>query len=92
MTGPRAITFGQVAEEISAASGRPVHYLPVTLDEFVAGAVEAGLPGEVATGLGEVFAAVLDGRNVATTDGVAEALGRRPRDFTGFAAAAWGSR
>jgi uncharacterized protein YbjT (DUF2867 family) len=92
VTGPRALTFGQVAAEISAASGRPVRYLPVTVDEFVAGAVEAGFPAEVAAGLGEVFAAVLDGRNAVPTGGVAEALGRPPRDFTEFAAAAWGSR
>ena len=92
VTGPRALTFEQVAAEISAASGRPVRYVPVTLDEFVAGAVEAGSPPDVAAGLGEVFAAVLDGRNVATTGGVAEALGRPPRDFADFAAAAWGSR
>lgn len=92
VTGPRALTFGQVAAEISAASGRPVRYVPVTVDEFVAGAVEAGSPPEVAAGLGEVFATVLDGRNVATADGVADALGRPPRDFTDFAAAAWGPR
>ena len=92
VTGPRALTFGEVAAEISVGSGRPVRYVPVSLDEFVAGAVEAGYPSEVAAGLGEVFAVVLDGRNVATTGGVAEALGRPPRDFTEFAAAAWGSR
>jgi uncharacterized protein YbjT (DUF2867 family) len=92
VTGPRALTFGQVAAEISAASGRPVRYVPLTTDEFVAGAVEAGYRPEVAAGLGEVFAAVLDGRNVATAGGVAEALGRPPRDFADFAAAAWGSR
>jgi len=37
-------------------------------------------------------AVVLDGRNVATTGGVAEALGRPPRDFTEFAATEWRSR
>lgn len=92
VTGPRALTFGEVAAEISVGSGRPVRYVPVSPDEFAAGAVEAGFPAEVAAGLGEVFAAVLDGRNAATTGGVAEALGRPPRDFTEFAAAAWGSR
>ena len=92
VTGPRALTFGEVAAEISIASGRPVRYVPVSLDEFVAGAVEAGYPTEVAAGLGEIFAVVLDGRNVATTGGVAEALGRPPRDFTEFAATCWGSR
>lgn len=67
-------------------------YLTYQPDLAFPGAVEAGFPAEVAGGLGEVFAAVLDGRNAATTGGVAEALGRPPRDLTEFAAAAWGSR
>jgi len=92
VTGPRTLTFAEVAAEISAAAGRPVAYLPVSVDQFVAGAVAAGFPPDVAAGLGEVFAVVLDGRNSRTATGVAEALGRPPRDFADFAAAAWGSR
>jgi uncharacterized protein YbjT (DUF2867 family) len=92
VTGPRAITFAEAAAAISAAAGRPVRYVPISVAEFVGGAVAAGFPADVAAGLGEVFATVLDGRNTATTGGVAEALGRTPRDFTDFAARTWGSR
>jgi uncharacterized protein YbjT (DUF2867 family) len=92
VTGPRALTFAQAAAEISAAAGRPVAYVPVRVGDFVAGMVEAGVPAELAKGLGELFGTVLDGRNTRTTGGVPEALGRAPRDFSDFAAAAWGSR
>jgi uncharacterized protein YbjT (DUF2867 family) len=91
VTGPRALTFAEAAAAISAAAGRPVRYVPISVADFVAGAVEAGFPAEVAAGLGEVFATVLDGRNTAPAAGVAEALGRPPRDFAAFAATAWGA-
>jgi hypothetical protein len=35
-----------------------------------------------------LFTQVLDGRNTSLTDGVERALGRPPRDFAAFAAAA----
>jgi hypothetical protein len=77
---------------VLTAAGRPVEYVPVTVDGFVAGAVGAGVPAEVAEPLGELFATVLDGRNARPAGGVAEALGRPPRDFAAFAATAWGTR
>jgi uncharacterized protein YbjT (DUF2867 family) len=92
VTGPRAITFAEAVAAISAAVGRPVRYLPISVAEFVAGAVEAGYPADVAAGLGEVFEAVLDGRNTGTTGGVAEALGRPARDFTDYATRTWTTR
>ena len=35
-----------------------------------------------------LFDEVVDGRNARTTDGVRQALGREPRDFAEYAAAA----
>jgi uncharacterized protein YbjT (DUF2867 family) len=93
LTGPRLLTFGQVVEEISRASGREVRYLPVTHEQYAA--TLAGLfPAEVATFLGELFRDLLDGHNSHLTDGVERVLGRKPRDFREFvrtaaAAGAW---
>lgn len=89
VTGPRALTFAQVAAVVTAA-GRPVRYVPVTVPEFVAGVVAAGAPAELAAGLGDLFTEVLDGRNTAVATGVTEALGRPARDFADFARASWG--
>ena len=44
LTGPRPLTFAEVAAELSAAAGHEVVYLPVTRDEFVAGMVVEGVP------------------------------------------------
>lgn len=85
LTGPRAVTFGEAARIVGEASGRPVSYRAVSPEEFVAGAVAAGLPEEVAHGLAALFAEILDGRNTAPADGVELALGRPATDFGEFA-------
>jgi hypothetical protein len=74
-----------------------VRYVPVSAAEFVNGATAAGFAAEDALGLAELCATVLDGRNVLPRPGVREALGREPRSFSDFAAAAaesgaWGLR
>lgn len=85
LTGPRLLTFADAAAEISKATGREVRYVPVPSEEYVAGAVEHGVPAEYATQLAELFTTVLDGRNAHLTDGVRRALGREPRDFGDYA-------
>ncbi|GAA2307131.1 NAD(P)H-binding protein [Nonomuraea roseoviolacea subsp. roseoviolacea] len=85
LTGPRLLTFADVAAELSAALGRPVEYAPVEPEEFAAGAAEAGVPAEDIEMLNALFAEVLDGRNAYVADGVREALGRPARDFAAFA-------
>jgi uncharacterized protein YbjT (DUF2867 family) len=92
VTGPRLLTFAHVADELTAALGRAVRYVPVNSDDFAAGLRAAGLPDDEVTGLVELFSEVLDGRSAHLTDGVQRALGRQPRDFTTYATAAAAAR
>jgi uncharacterized protein YbjT (DUF2867 family) len=85
LSGPRALTFAEVAGEIARATGRDVRYVPVTLDEFVAGATAAGVTEDVVALLRYLFAEVLVEANSGLTHGVREALGRAPRDFAEYA-------
>jgi len=85
VTGPRALTFDQVAAELSEASGRTVAFNRIPHDAFVDGAARAGAPKEVVWMLDYLFSTVLDGRNATPTDGVERALGRPPRAFADFA-------
>ena len=85
LTGPRLLTFSEVAAELNTATGREVQYLAVTPNEFTAGLVTAGFPEEEAIPISELFAEVLDGRNSYLTDGVQRALGRPPYDFADYA-------
>jgi uncharacterized protein YbjT (DUF2867 family) len=85
LTGPRSLTFADVAEEIGAATGRRLRYVPVSLEQHAAEAAEHGVPAEFVELLTYLFGEVVDGRNAGTTDGVRRALGREARDFRDYA-------
>ena len=81
LTGPRALSFAEVAAELGRATGRTITYTPVDAERFAGVLRQHDLPPE----LGDVFTTVLDGRNAHPTDGVRQALGRPARDFSDFA-------
>jgi uncharacterized protein YbjT (DUF2867 family) len=88
VTGPRLLGWAQAVAEIAAAAGRPIRYVPVSLEEYAALLTDNQVPAEVVKMLTEVFteiSGVLDGRNAYLSDGVQRALGRPPRDFRDFA-------
>jgi uncharacterized protein YbjT (DUF2867 family) len=85
LTGPRLLTFAEAVGEIGMATGRPIRYQPVPVDEYAAVAAGQGAPAEAVELLSYLFSEVLDGRNAWIGDGVRRALGREPRDFTGYA-------
>ncbi|MEM6551521.1 MAG: NmrA family transcriptional regulator [Planctomycetota bacterium] len=88
VTGPRLLTLPQAVGAIAEALGEPIHYTPITPDQFAAGLAEQGVPEDFIGLLNFLFTELLDGRNAHTSDGVQRALGRPPRDFTAFAHAA----
>ncbi|MEM8556242.1 MAG: NAD(P)H-binding protein [Bacteroidota bacterium] len=85
VTGPRLMTFEDLATDLTAATGRPIQFVPVPHDAFVEGIRASGAPKEVVWMLDYLFATVLDGRNAHLTDGVQRALGRPPKDFAAYA-------
>ena len=88
VTGPRAMTFAELASELSQLLGRDVAYVEVPHDAFIEGVKKSGAPREVLWMLDYLFATVLDGRNTDVVDGVEQALGRPPRDLRDWARAA----
>ena len=85
VTGPRLMTFADVACELSKASARRIDYVQIPHAAFVAGVAESGAPKDVTWLLDYLFSSVLDGRNAHLNDGIQRALGRPPRDFTDYA-------
>lgn len=85
LTGPRLLTLADAADEIAAASGRPVRYLPVSVDGYTAELVATGMPEDEAVLFTELFSGVFDGRNAFLTDDVERVTGHRPRDFRTYA-------
>ena len=84
VTGPRMLTFCDVAREISRAAGREVQFIQIPKEDFAGAIAESGAPQEIAWLLNYLFDTVLDGRNAYVCDGVKRALGREPTDFTEF--------
>lgn len=87
LTGPRLLTFAEVARELSAALGRDVRYTPVAAPVY-AEALAPHLGADAAHGLAALFAYLLDGHNAHLSDGVQRALGRPARDFRDYLRAA----
>ncbi len=85
VTGPRLLSFADIASELSRVTGREIQYVDVPHDAFVQGVRDSGAPDDVVWMLDYLFATVLDGRNATLTDGVQRALGRPPRDFAEYA-------
>ncbi len=85
VTGPRMLTFTELAREISQAVGQKVQFVQVPKKAFAQAIAESGAPDDIAWMLNYLFETVLDGRNAYITDGVKRALGREPTDFADFA-------
>ncbi|MFD8795797.1 NAD(P)H-binding protein [Streptomyces vinaceus] len=81
LSGPRLMSFADVAAELSKATGREIAYVPVSDEEYRGVLREVGLPQEFA----DLFTQILDGRNAHLVHGVEEVLGRKPKDFADYA-------
>jgi uncharacterized protein YbjT (DUF2867 family) len=85
LTGPEAITFGRIAEELSAATGRLVEFIDVPDEGARQGLVAAGMPDWLADELIVLFGILRQNVQEQTTDTVGTLTGREPRSFAQFA-------
>jgi uncharacterized protein YbjT (DUF2867 family) len=88
VTGPQLLTFAEVAEKLSEAAGRPIAYLPISLQAFADGLTEAGVPADFVELLRYLFGRMATGVNAHVSDGIERALGRPGRSFSSYAQAA----
>ena len=84
LTGPRLISFGGAVAEVAAAAGRPISFVSVSIDDYVAMLADYGLPQDFIWLLNHLFTEVL-GSKAQLADGVQRALGREPKDFAEYA-------
>jgi uncharacterized protein YbjT (DUF2867 family) len=85
LTGPEALTFGEMADELSASLGRTISFVDVP-PEAMRGALDGlGFPAWQADGLLEEFEMYRRGEAAGIESGAADALGRSPRPFAEFA-------
>ncbi len=85
LTGPRLLTFADVAEEIGRARGGQVTFTRVDSDTYRNLLAQFGVPSDEVDLLLALFETLFDGRNSRVSDDVTRVLRRRPTDFTDFA-------
>lgn len=92
LTGPQAITFGDVAATIAAASGKPVAYQDIDQEIWINGAIAAGVTADYAPMLRWLTSVIIAGNGSTPTGDVAAVIGRPATSFETFVkrnVAAW---
>jgi len=85
LTGPAALTIGEVADILSDAVGREIKYVDVPESTARDGMLQAGLPQWQVAALMELHAINKQSQWNAVTRDVEKVTGRRPTDFATFA-------
>jgi uncharacterized protein YbjT (DUF2867 family) len=85
LTGPEALTFTEMAHQLSRAVGRTITFVDVPPESMRVALADLGFPAWQADGLLEEFAMYRRGEAAGVEPGVYEALGRPPRAFAEFA-------
>ena len=85
LTGPEAITYAQLAAELSAAIGREIRFIDVPDEDAKDQMIRAGLPEFTAGQIVRLFAMLCAGAAEQVTTTVESLTGRPPRDFASFA-------
>ena len=86
LTGPEALSAAEVAERLSAATGRQVRSVDLGPDGYRQALAGAGMPGWLVDGVVESNTMLAAGHAATVTNEVARLTGRPPRTFAQFAA------
>ena len=85
LTGPEALSMTDVAEKLSAATGKRIEYINVAPEEATSAQLAAGMPPFTAEALAELFAERRKGKEAQVSPLVQTILGRRATSFDEFA-------
>ncbi len=85
LTGPAALTMTEVAEKLSAATGKTIRYINVPPEDARKAQLAAGMPPYLADALFELFAERRNGKEATVWPDAEALLGRPPTSFDEFA-------
>jgi uncharacterized protein YbjT (DUF2867 family) len=85
LTGSESLSMQEVAEKLSAATGRPIQYVNVDPEEARKAQLAAGFPPYLADGLFELFAERRKGKESRVWPTIQEVFGWRSTTFDQFA-------
>ncbi|MGC5401790.1 SDR family oxidoreductase [Streptomyces sp. DT20] len=84
LTGPRAFTLAEAAEELSRAAGRAITYVPETREEAYASRSGYGAPDWEVAGWVTSYEAIAAGEMATVSDAVQRLTGRPPKDLASY--------
>jgi len=85
LTGPEALAMTEVAERLSAATGKIIKYISIAPEDAKKAQLAAGLPPYMADAIAELFAERRKGKESQVSPVAGGLLGRRPTSFAEFA-------
>ena len=85
LTGPEALTHGEMAEKLSKAVGREIQYVDVAEEAKLSALLGFGVPQWQAYGLIEDYAHYCRGEASSIASGIQDATGMQPKSFADFA-------
>lgn len=86
ITGPEALSMSEVAERLSAATGKAIRYVNVAPEEAKKAQLAAGVPPHLADALAELFAERRNGAESTVWPTIETVFGWQPTSFAAFAA------
>ena len=85
LTGPQALTFGEVADTIAAETGRPVKHHDIDPEVWIGDAVAAGfVPADYAAMLRWLTGSIISGNGSTPNDNIEKVTGQPATPFRDF--------
>ena len=85
ITGPELLSYYDIADKLSAATGRNVNYVPLSAGDFRHALLSAGMPEWYADAIATLNELLVSGQAEVVTNVVEELTGKRPITFDEFA-------
>jgi uncharacterized protein YbjT (DUF2867 family) len=85
ITGPEALSMAEVAEKLSAATGKTIRYVNVPPEDAKKAQLAAGMPPYLADALAELFAERRKGKEAQVSNVTQTVFGFPPTSFDDFA-------
>jgi uncharacterized protein YbjT (DUF2867 family) len=85
LTGPEALTMAQVAEKLSAATGKPIRYVNIPPEEAQKAQLAAGFPPFLVEALAELFAGRRKGKESQVSPVIQATFKLKATSFDDFA-------
>ena len=84
LTGPEALTYDEMASELSKALGRPINHVNLSPSDLKSGMLAEGMPEELADRMLDLERYFREGQASRITYDIRQVTGREPRRFSDY--------